>query len=558
MQQAPLPFEAEPPAKPLPPPRLILRPPVPRLLVRWTPFWPQFAANLSDFLLGNEPDQNSSSSPGRFWPDVFVQRPMPWKELGSSGVLHIFIAIFIALTGHLWLGRSHVALEDATRHTTLSTYKTEDFLPAFKTSEPKPSSRARSKHDPVKSAQEVISVPPEPDNSEQTIVNLEHPELLQNTEPLPNLVVMPAPRFAAEAPKLTLPAMKFAPVMPKIEGVQEARAEAVSVERAPITIKQDSGTPVLNPILELPATAQKVEIPQPQAPVHPQDIANGSAEARAAAQVLVLNARPAMDFKDIKLPDGSRSGVFATSPSARDGAAGTPGVANGEPVREIATGGHMPSLGGQTQSGTGVATLPPGISIGAGNPTELASAINPAGPVVRVQRPMRKLNLNAPSALRAAIPSSSESADIPRNASAIAPNKPTDEVFGTKRVYSLQIDLPNLTSAGGSWVIRFAELKDSALVGELSTPVPTIKVDPAYPQSLQKEGVQGMVVLFAVIHADGTVGEIRVLHGLHDRLDESAMRALSRWKFKPATKSGAPVDIEAVVQIPFRPGRISF
>jgi len=61
-----------------------------------------------------------------------------------------------------------------------------------------------------------------------------------------------------------------------------------------------------------------------------------------------------------------------------------------------------------------------------------------------------------------------------------------------------------------------------------------------------------------VIHADGTVGDIRVLHGLHDRLDESAIRALSRWKFKPATKSGAPVDIEAVVQIPFRPGRINY
>jgi TonB family protein len=162
--------------------------------------------------------------------------------------------------------------------------------------------------------------------------------------------------------------------------------------------------------------------------------------------------------------------------------------------------------------------------------------------------------LQAPSALRAVVPH----ADIPRDNNVVSPHKPGDEIFGTKRVYSLQIDLPNLTSAGGSWVIRFAELKDATGIGELSTPVATVKVDPAYPQSLQKEGVQGTVLLFAVIHADGSVGEVRVLRGLDERLDESAVRALSRWKFKPATKSGAAVDIEAVVQIPFRPSRIAF
>jgi TonB family protein len=115
----------------------------------------------------------------------------------------------------------------------------------------------------------------------------------------------------------------------------------------------------------------------------------------------------------------------------------------------------------------------------------------------------------------------------------------------------MQINLPNLTSAGGSWVIRFAELDGNVAEGELSTPVAVTKVDPAYPPSLQQDGIQGTVVLYALIHTDGTVGDIRVLHGLEDRLDESAMKALSRWRFRPARKSGTPVDIEAVVQIPF-------
>jgi TonB family protein len=70
--------------------------------------------------------------------------------------------------------------------------------------------------------------------------------------------------------------------------------------------------------------------------------------------------------------------------------------------------------------------------------------------------------------------------------------------------------------------------------------------------------VQGTVVLYAVIHADGTVGDIRVLQGLHEQLDSNAVKALSRWKFRPATKGGAAVDLEAVVQIPFVAGRNVF
>jgi TonB family protein len=88
--------------------------------------------------------------------------------------------------------------------------------------------------------------------------------------------------------------------------------------------------------------------------------------------------------------------------------------------------------------------------------------------------------------------------------------------------------------------------------------VATSKVDPAYAPALQQDGVQGVVVLYAVIHANGTVGEIRVIHGLHQRLDENAIKALSRWKFRPATKNGEPVDLEAVVQIPFYARRVGF
>ena len=133
--------------------------------------------------------------------------------------------------------------------------------------------------------------------------------------------------------------------------------------------------------------------------------------------------------------------------------------------------------------------------------------------------------------------------------------------------------MPNLNSAGGSWVIRFAELNhglngldsngldgnhnpNPGSAGDLSQPAATRKVDPAYPAQLMRENVAGTVILYAIIHADGTVGGVRVLRGVDARLDQFASEAVSQWKFHPATKNGAPVDVEATFHIPFRPLRV--
>jgi TonB family protein len=137
-------------------------------------------------------------------------------------------------------------------------------------------------------------------------------------------------------------------------------------------------------------------------------------------------------------------------------------------------------------------------------------------------------------------------------------------VFSGRKVYSLSLNMPNLNSAGGSWIIHFAALKaDSApsssgesSSGELSSPVATSKVDPAYPLELMRQNVSGTVILHAVILADGTVGTVRVLRSVDDRLDRFASEAIAKWQFQPATKNGSPVAVEATFWIPFRPARV--
>jgi protein TonB len=117
----------------------------------------------------------------------------------------------------------------------------------------------------------------------------------------------------------------------------------------------------------------------------------------------------------------------------------------------------------------------------------------------------------------------------------------------------MKLNMPNLNSAGGSWVMRFAELDSNREKGDLLAPVADHKVDPAYPLQLMRENVSGTVTLRAIIRADGTVSDIKVLNGADARLDQFASEALARWHFRPAMKNDANVDVEAIVMIPFKP-----
>jgi TonB family protein len=62
----------------------------------------------------------------------------------------------------------------------------------------------------------------------------------------------------------------------------------------------------------------------------------------------------------------------------------------------------------------------------------------------------------------------------------------------------------------------------------------------------------GTVLVSVVIGADGVPGQIELVRGAGFGLDEKAAEAVSKWRFKPATKDGAPVRVKAQIEVNFR------
>jgi TonB family protein len=74
---------------------------------------------------------------------------------------------------------------------------------------------------------------------------------------------------------------------------------------------------------------------------------------------------------------------------------------------------------------------------------------------------------------------------------------------------------------------------------------------PLYPTAAKQQGIQGTVLLKAVIGADGTVRELHVIDG-HPLLAPAAIEAVKRWKYKPYYVKGKPTEVETTITVNFR------
>ncbi len=98
----------------------------------------------------------------------------------------------------------------------------------------------------------------------------------------------------------------------------------------------------------------------------------------------------------------------------------------------------------------------------------------------------------------------------------------------------------------GDFSLNFPSLDVSELIFELSEvdqpPRPIIKILPFYPPGARARGLIGKVEIAFVVNAEGEVRNIEIISSTPGTVFvNSAVRALERWRFKPAVLQGRPV-----------------
>ena len=83
--------------------------------------------------------------------------------------------------------------------------------------------------------------------------------------------------------------------------------------------------------------------------------------------------------------------------------------------------------------------------------------------------------------------------------------------------------------------------------------VPGSRALPKYPDLARRAGLQGTVILLAVIEKNGTVGEIEVVKSPDQRwgFDLAAIDAVKQWRYQPALMNGGPVAAYIQVMVEF-------
>lgn len=86
--------------------------------------------------------------------------------------------------------------------------------------------------------------------------------------------------------------------------------------------------------------------------------------------------------------------------------------------------------------------------------------------------------------------------------------------------------------------------------GGIRHPAKIVHVDPVYPAIARSAGVQGLVILEAVISTTGAVENVKVLRSA-PLLDRAAIDAVRAWRYTPTRLNGVPVPVLITITINF-------
>ena len=448
-------------------------------------------------------------------------RPVPW--LASLCVHGALVALLWLVSGGL-PAKTPTAYDQLIKgkESQIVFYKFRDKLPDV---QPFQSADARAPRAEIRIPKQSIVSSPKNAVKGTQIVWQPVPDILPKEVPSPNILAIKAPPIAAPEKK------KFVP-----PAEQSKAALETAQPKLPDTPQQ------LSREFRLPD--QLGAIPKLTSENRVRFVAPEARAKRAVAQLAELGAAPAIAagapassaLAGIKAADLNIA-VVGLNPSEKNA------IPQGSRATEFSAGPAIRPEGGTGAAGKGV-TVPDLYVTGGGTaatPT-LMARLNAAPTSPEALRGMSKYA--APST------ESASSAPATRRTGATRVSSAPTPRFDGKEVYTLAIQMPNITSYVGSWLMWYTGRQAGA--GPVVAPVPHRKVDPKYVAQAAEERIEGKVQLLCVISRTGHVDHVELVRGIDDRLNQSAMEALAKWEFSPALRGGEPVDVDVFVEIPFR------
>jgi len=530
----------------------------PRLLdlgVEWESPWQAFRTSVRDLFEGPRPLNGSEALEPPVLRVDWITGRLPGRAFAASCLWHVAAILILLLPIGSFLPSVRQNLAPVQIESTLY-FRPQDLprillaKPSPTRSQPDKASKPLAKRgaDAYDRRQTILSIPVHVTHPRQTLLQPDARPTPPKINPqLPNIVqwtqeVLPTPR-------LQLALSVVAPQIKRRAVGDVAAPEVANKEKDSGPLNIASTTPV-NPQPQLPMSPMSAAKPE-QRQLRP-DAANAPEIGAPAGdanlhRLVALSATPAPPTAQVAIPEGNLFARMAISPEGtRPGAPEGPKSSNADsPVRSGQNAGPMQ---GVNAAGGEASPVPAAISISGGSERTASGGIAAA----RNHSGTLDLKPTASSNLAMTPPKS------PTLPGAIHPGLPPEKILSGKEVYTMDVNMPNFTSVTGSWILNFAELDEEESPpnrrpkGRLSSPVPVEKVDPKYPPTFMREHVDGEVVLYAIIRKDGSVDSIQVVRELDPQLDRNAVAALAQWRFRPGGRDGAPVDLEAVVHIPFR------
>ncbi len=399
---------------------------------------------------------------------------------------------------------------------------------------------------PLKSPTAIIATAPKPKSVKQFIWQRIPKVEIREDLPAPNLIAraamaIPAPPPAEPKPKVDKPDTQGAKATepnispPTLNGnvskAQQIEAQPVEipkprksfvppppsprparvvipVQTADIALPDANitGAPTARAVLPDGIGAPSFSKGAPPPPTAPPGPVNAAGNGKVDIAVVGLHPNDKGS-----VPDGSRPGQFAQAPTVGDIATG-----------EVKGGIGVPNL---TIHDAGKALPPPHVE--------------PPRKVVLYADRLRSLPISTLS-----VPLHPASRTIPAS---------IEGRFQGRIVYTMVIPIENLPEYSTDWIIWFAERGSPPGAGEalnVRAPIPLRKfesVEPVPPGARTELRVQ----LAGVITKAGKLEVRALLRNLTPALESAVLRDVESWEFKPATRDGAPVDTDVVLEIPF-------